>query len=46
VERPRALRQLAELLYGVPIAYPALARDAGLDPAFTRALLEVHAAGA
>jgi Zn-dependent peptidase ImmA (M78 family)/DNA-binding XRE family transcriptional regulator len=44
VERPRALRQLAELLYGVPIEYPALARDTGLDPAFVRALLEAHAA--
>jgi Zn-dependent peptidase ImmA (M78 family)/transcriptional regulator with XRE-family HTH domain len=45
VERPRALRQLAELLYGVPIEYPTLARDACLDPAFVRALLEAHAAG-
>ena len=44
VERPRALRQLAELLYGVPIAYPALAHATGLDPAFVRELLEAHAA--
>jgi Zn-dependent peptidase ImmA (M78 family)/DNA-binding XRE family transcriptional regulator len=45
VERPRALRQLAELLYGVPIAYPALARDANLDPAFVQDLVDAHAAG-
>jgi Zn-dependent peptidase ImmA (M78 family)/transcriptional regulator with XRE-family HTH domain len=45
VERPRALRQLAELLYGRPIAYPSLADAMGLDPAFVQALLEAHAAG-
>jgi Zn-dependent peptidase ImmA (M78 family)/DNA-binding XRE family transcriptional regulator len=45
VERPRALRQLAELLYGRPIAYPSLADAMGLDPSFVRELLEAHAAG-
>jgi Zn-dependent peptidase ImmA (M78 family)/transcriptional regulator with XRE-family HTH domain len=45
VERPRALRQLAELLYGRPIAYPSLAHAMGLDPSFVRELLEAHAAG-
>jgi Zn-dependent peptidase ImmA (M78 family)/transcriptional regulator with XRE-family HTH domain len=45
VERPRALRQLAELLYGVPIDYPSLARATGLDPSFVEDLLEAHAAG-
>jgi Zn-dependent peptidase ImmA (M78 family)/transcriptional regulator with XRE-family HTH domain len=45
VERPRALRQLAELLYGVPIDYPSLAHTMGLDPSFVRDLLEAHAAG-
>jgi Zn-dependent peptidase ImmA (M78 family)/DNA-binding XRE family transcriptional regulator len=45
VERPRALRQLAELLYGRPIAYPSLARAMGLDPSFVRDLLAAHAAG-
>jgi Zn-dependent peptidase ImmA (M78 family)/transcriptional regulator with XRE-family HTH domain len=45
VERPRALRQLAELLYGRPIAYPSLADAMGLDPAFVRELLEAHAVG-
>jgi Zn-dependent peptidase ImmA (M78 family)/transcriptional regulator with XRE-family HTH domain len=45
VERPRALRQLAELLYGVPMDYPPLARAIGLDPHFLQDLLEAHAAG-
>jgi hypothetical protein len=45
VERPRALRQLAELLYGVPIDYPQFARAIGLDPRFLQDLLEAHAAG-
>jgi Zn-dependent peptidase ImmA (M78 family) len=45
VERPRALRQLAELLYGRPMAYPSLADAMGLDPAFVQELLEAHAAG-
>jgi Zn-dependent peptidase ImmA (M78 family)/transcriptional regulator with XRE-family HTH domain len=45
VERPRALRQLAELLYGRPIACTSLADAMGLDPAFVWELLEAHAAG-
>ena len=45
VERPRALRQLAELLYGRPIAYPSLADALSLDPAFVQDLLDAHAAG-
>jgi Zn-dependent peptidase ImmA (M78 family) len=45
VERPRALRQLAELLYGRPIDYPSLAHAMSLDPAFVRELLAAHAAG-
>jgi Zn-dependent peptidase ImmA (M78 family)/transcriptional regulator with XRE-family HTH domain len=45
VERPRALRQLAELLYGRPLAYSSLADAMGLDPAFVREFLEAHAAG-
>ena len=36
VERPRALRQLAELLYGIPIDYSSLAHATSLDPAFVR----------
>ena len=46
VERPRALRQLAELLYGRPINYPQLAHEAGLDPTFVQTIPDAHAAGA
>jgi Zn-dependent peptidase ImmA (M78 family)/transcriptional regulator with XRE-family HTH domain len=45
VERPRALRQLAELRYGQPIVTPRLADELGLDPSFVQDLLEAHAAG-
>jgi Zn-dependent peptidase ImmA (M78 family)/DNA-binding XRE family transcriptional regulator len=45
VERPRALRQLAEILYGRPIAYPSLADALGLDPTFVQELLEAHTPG-
>jgi Zn-dependent peptidase ImmA (M78 family) len=45
VERPRALRQLAELLYGRPVETRKLADDLSLDPAFVRELLEAHAPG-
>jgi hypothetical protein len=45
VERPRALRQLAELQYSRPIVTPRLADKLGLDPSFVQDLLEAHAAG-
>jgi Zn-dependent peptidase ImmA (M78 family)/transcriptional regulator with XRE-family HTH domain len=45
VERPRALRQLAELLYGQPLETPRLADALSLDPAFVQDLLDAHAAG-
>jgi Zn-dependent peptidase ImmA (M78 family) len=45
VERPRALRQLAELLYGQPIETQRLADELGLDPSFVQDLLDAHAAG-
>jgi Zn-dependent peptidase ImmA (M78 family)/transcriptional regulator with XRE-family HTH domain len=45
VERPRALRQLAELLYGRPLETPRLAHELSLDPAFVQELLAAHAAG-
>jgi Zn-dependent peptidase ImmA (M78 family) len=45
VEQPRALRQLAELLYGLPIEYPSLAHAMGLDPSLVRELLKAHATG-
>jgi Zn-dependent peptidase ImmA (M78 family)/transcriptional regulator with XRE-family HTH domain len=46
VERPRALRQLAELLYGRPMDDVALAHTTGLDPTFVQGLLKAHAPGA
>jgi Zn-dependent peptidase ImmA (M78 family)/transcriptional regulator with XRE-family HTH domain len=45
VERPRALRQLAELLYGLPIDDVALAHATGQGPSFVQGLLEAHAPG-
>jgi len=45
VERPRALRQLAELLYGRPIETQRLADELGLDPSFVQDLFEAHATG-
>src|SRR5882724_1180516 len=45
VERPRALRQLAELLYGRPIETQRLADELSLDPSFVQELLEAHAVG-
>jgi Zn-dependent peptidase ImmA (M78 family)/transcriptional regulator with XRE-family HTH domain len=45
VERPRALRQLAERLYGRPIDYSRLADTMGLDPVFVQELLAAYAAG-
>jgi Zn-dependent peptidase ImmA (M78 family)/transcriptional regulator with XRE-family HTH domain len=45
VERPRALRQLAELLCGQPLETQRLADAMGLDPSFVQDLLEAHAAG-
>jgi Zn-dependent peptidase ImmA (M78 family) len=45
VERPRALRQLAKLLYGRPIVTPRLADELSLDPSFVEDLLDAHAAG-
>jgi len=43
IERPRGLRKMAELLYGVPIDYAKFARDLCLPLAWTRAILEAHA---
>src|SRR4030095_10869750 len=45
VERPRALRQLAELLYGRPLETPRVADALSLDPAFVQDLVDAHAAG-
>lgn len=43
VERPRALRKMAELLYGIPIDQRRLATNLSLPPAFTQSLIEAHA---
>jgi Zn-dependent peptidase ImmA (M78 family) len=45
VEQPRALRQLAELLYGQPMDTERLANEMGLEPSFVQDLLQAHAAG-
>lgn len=43
VEKPRALRKMAELLYGVPVDYRRLAASAGFAPQFARKVIELHA---
>ncbi len=43
VEKPRALRKMAELLYGNPIDYRRLASDVNLTPQFVQEILELHA---
>ncbi len=43
IERPRAVRKMAELLYGTPIDYKALASDSRLTPQFVRDIVDAHA---
>ncbi len=43
VEKPRAFRKMAELLYGDPIDVSALARDAAWLPPFAALVLDGHA---
>lgn len=43
LERPRALRQTAELLYGFPINYQRLSSDTKLHEPFVREVMELHA---
>lgn len=43
MEKPRALRKMAEVLYGAPISYQKLASDVKLSTAFVRAVLDAHA---
>ncbi len=43
VEKPRAVRKMAELMYGKPIDYQRLATDANLTVQFARQLIEVYA---
>ena len=44
-EKPRALRKMAEMLYGAPINYGQLARDLSLPISWIKSLLEVYAEG-
>lgn len=44
-EKPRALRQMAELVYGKPIKQDQLSADMRLDVAFVRELLNCYAEG-
>jgi Zn-dependent peptidase ImmA (M78 family) len=43
LERPRALRQIAELLYGHPVDYKKMADDLLVTPTFLAEVLEAHA---
>jgi Zn-dependent peptidase ImmA (M78 family)/transcriptional regulator with XRE-family HTH domain len=44
-EKPRALRKLVEVLYGNPIDFQRLARDARLNPLYLRDLMRLQADG-
>ncbi len=43
-ERPRAVRKIAEVLYGNPIDYKRLAEDLNWSPMLAREVIEMHAA--
>src|SRR5260370_31893651 len=43
VEKPRAVRQIAEMVYGNPIRYQKLAEDVGMPENFVRAIIESRA---
>lgn len=43
VEKPRAFRQMAEILYGLPIDYHRLATDVRLSETLLREILDLHA---
>lgn len=42
-EKPRALRQMAEILYGKPIRFGRLARDSNLPAFLVKEIIESHA---
>jgi len=42
-EKPRALRQMAEMIYGQPIDYQRLASELRLTPHFTKRIIEAYA---
>jgi Zn-dependent peptidase ImmA (M78 family)/DNA-binding XRE family transcriptional regulator len=43
IEKPRAMRQIAEMVYGNPIRYSQLAEDVGMPEQFVRTIIEAHA---
>jgi Zn-dependent peptidase ImmA (M78 family)/DNA-binding XRE family transcriptional regulator len=43
VEKPRAVRQIAEMVYGNPIRYKKLAEDVGMPENLVRSIIEAHA---
>jgi len=43
VEKPRLMRQLAEIVYGNPIRYKKLAEDVGIPENLARSIIEAHA---
>jgi hypothetical protein len=43
LERPRALKQIAELLYGRPIDYKKMADDMVVTPTFLDEILDAYA---
>lgn len=43
VEKPRAVRQVAEMVYGNPIRYGKLAEDVSMPEHFVKAIIDAHA---
>jgi len=43
IEKPRAIRQIAEIIYGNPIRYKKLAEDVAMPESFVRSMIEAHA---
>jgi Zn-dependent peptidase ImmA (M78 family) len=43
VEKPRAVRQIAETVYGNPIRYKKLAEDVGVPENLVKSIIEAHA---
>src|SRR6266852_2502883 len=43
IEKPRAVRQIAEIVYGNPIRYKRLAEDVAMPESFVRGIIEAHA---
>lgn len=43
LEKPRAVRQVAEMIYGTPIRYKKLAEDVSMPEPLVRMIIEAHA---